>query len=99
MDAKHGYSYVVVSLDILDKNDKGNILAINTSQEISLAKGFNRSLFLVPSQELKDGVYLGTIQVKYTKEEKPSVIELRWRKIVIRIEEHLNLLSTEINNI
>lgn len=100
MDAKHGYSYVVVSLDILDKNDKGNILAINTSQEISLAKGFNRSLFLVPSQELKDGVYLGTIQVKYTKEEKPSVIEFKMEKISsIGLEEHLNLLSTEINNI
>jgi len=100
MDAKHGYSYVVVSLDISNKKDKGTISKISTSQEISLAKGFNRSLFLLPVQELKDSIYQGIIQVKYTKEEKPVITNFEMEKISSRgLEEHLNSLTKEINDI
>lgn len=100
MDAKHGYSYVVVFLDISDKKDKGTTSKISTSQEISLAKGFNRSFFLLPVQELKDGIYQGTVQVKYTKEEKPVITVFEMEKISSRgLEEHLNSLAKEINDI
>lgn len=100
MDAKHSYAYVIASLDIFEGKNKETQVPINTNQTVSLAKGYNRSLFLLPLQKLKDGVYYGTLQVKYTKEEKPAVVEFQMEKISSKgLEEHLNVLSREVESL
>ncbi len=100
MEAKHSYSYVVASLDISEGKDKETQVPINTTQTVSLVKGYNRILFLLPLRRLKDGIYYGILQVKYTKEEKPAIVEFQMEKISSRgLEEQLNFVSQEVNNI
>ncbi len=100
MDARHSYAYVITSLDIFEGKNKETQVPINTTQTVSLAKGYNRSLFLLPLQKLKDGIYYGTLQVKYTKEEKPAIVEFQMEKISSKgLEKHLNALSREVESL
>ncbi len=99
MDAKHDYSYVEVSLEITDEKNDVVKSPINSNQTVSLAKGYNRSLFLLPLQKLKDGTYKGTVQAKYTAEEKPAIVNFKMEKISSKgLEEQLNFLSNEVES-
>ncbi|MGC8844976.1 MAG: beta-galactosidase [Candidatus Hydrogenedens sp.] len=100
MDAKHSYSYVVASLDISEEKNNETPIPINTIQTVSLVKGYNRILFLLPIQKLKDGIYYGNLQVKYTKEEKPAIVVFQIEKISSKgLEEQLNFVSQEVDNV
>jgi len=100
IEAKHSYSYVVASLDISEGKDKETQVPINTTQTVSLVKGYNRILFLLPLRKLKDGIYYGILQVKYTTEEKPAIVEFQMEKISSQgLKEQLNVVSQEVDNI
>lgn len=78
MTAKHSYSRVEVKLDIVSL---GGGSSWNSSQIISLAKGYNSCSFLLPLVEMGDGKYDARLEVKYTQEEKPAVVNFQIEKI------------------
>ncbi|MCA1901141.1 MAG: beta-galactosidase [Candidatus Hydrogenedens sp.] len=100
MDAKHDYSYVLVSLDVYNLSEKDSKLAISSSQEIALVKGFNKCSFSLPLEGFQDGEYEGKIQVKYTKEEKPAIVDFVMEKISSHgLEMKLREIEKELANV
>ncbi len=95
--AKHFYSQAEVRINLVGVDVKGYW---NSVQVIPLAKGYNSCTFLLPLVGMEDGKYSAKLEVKYTREEKPAVVDFQVEKISAEgLENELRMLKGKFDEI